>query len=97
MKGRKTGGRKAGTPNKVSSRVKEQITDMVEGYFSSDQFNKDLAVLSAKDRLFIIEKFSAYVAPKLQSASVDINGEGGITIEDKLEELSFEEEDSESK
>ncbi len=89
-KGKKTGGRTKGTPNKASSAVRGAITKMLDGYFSSDMFVQDIAVLDPKDRVAAMEKFAAYVAPKLQATTLDLTEESKKTIEDRLAELSGE-------
>jgi hypothetical protein len=53
--GRKTGGRVAGTPNKVSSTVRGAIAKMLDEYFNSDIFVKDIAGLDPKDRVAAME------------------------------------------
>ena len=93
--GRNTGGRVAGTPNKVSSRVRGAIAKMLDEYFNSDIFVKDIADLDPKDRVAAMEKFTAYVAPKLQTTTLDVATETKKTIEDKLVELAGDEEDDE--
>lgn len=93
--GRKTGGRVAGTPNKVSSTVCGAIAKMLDEYFNSDIFVKDIADLDPKDRVAAMEKFTAYVAPKLQTTTLDVATETKKTIEDKLVELAGDEEDDE--
>lgn len=93
--GRKTGGRVAGTPNKVSSTVRGAIVKMLDEYFNSDIFVKDIADLDPKDRVAAMEKFTAYVAPKLQTTTLDVATETKKTIEDKLVELAGDEEDDE--
>lgn len=93
--GRKTGGRVAGTPNKVSSTVRGTIAKMLDEYFNSDIFVKDIADLDPKDRVAAMEKFTAYVAPKLQTTTLDVATETKKTIEDKLVELAGDEEDDE--
>ena len=93
--GRKTGGRVAGTPNKVSSTVRGSIAKMLDEYFNSDIFVKDIADLDPKDRVAAMEKFTAYVAPKLQTTTLDVATETKKTIEDKLVELAGDEEDDE--
>ena len=89
-KKKKTGGRTKGTPNKASSAVRGAITKMLDGYFSSDMFVQDIAVLEPKDRVAAMEKFAAYVAPKLQATTLDLTEESKKTIEDRLAELSGE-------
>ena len=93
--GRKTGWRVAGTPNKVSSTVRGAIAKMLDEYFNSDIFVKDIADLDPKDRVAAMEKFTAYVAPKLQTTTLDVATETKKTIEDKLVELAGDEEDDE--
>ena len=47
----KTGGRKAGTPNKVSGTVKEWIASIIDG--NREQFEKDLEKLEPGERVRI--------------------------------------------
>lgn len=91
--GRKTGGRVAGTPNKISGTVRGAIAKMLDEYFNSDIFVKDIAELEPKDRVAAMEKFTAYVAPKLQTTTLDVATETKKTIEDKLVELAGDEEE----
>lgn len=91
-KGKKTGGRTKGTPNKTSSAVRSAIAKMLDGYFNSETFARDIAELEPKDRVLAMEKFAAYVAPKLQSTTLDVTEESKKTIEDKLAELSEEQD-----
>lgn len=91
MTGKKYGGRQAGTPNKTTGIVRGAIAKMLDGYFSSDTFGKDIASLSPHDRVSVMEKFAAYVAPKLQSTAIDVLTDTRKTIEDRLIELSGEE------
>ena len=88
-KGKKTGGRTKGTPNKASSAVRGAITKMLDVYFT-DMFVQDIAVLDPKDRVAAMEKFAAYVAPKMQATTLDLTEESKKTIEDRLAELSGE-------
>lgn len=92
-RGKKTGGRVAGTPNKTSAVVRAAIAKMLDEYFNSDTFTKDIAELEPKDRVAAMEKFTAYVAPKLQSTSLDVATESRKTIEDQLMELSGEDDE----
>ena len=68
---------------------------MLDEYFNSDIFVKDIADLDPKDRVAAMEKFTAYVAPKLQTTTLDVATETKKTIEDKLVELAGDEEDEE--
>lgn len=92
-KGKKTGGRQAGTPNKTSATVRGAIAKMLDNYFNSEDFKKDIECLDPKDRVFAMEKFAAYVAPKLQTTTLDMTVENKKTIEDRLVELSDDEEE----
>lgn len=92
-KGRKkTGGRKAGTPNKVTSLTKAAITQLLTDYKETGLMDADFQALEPKDRMMIAEKLMQYTMPKIQSVEVDL-GESlkKITIEDRLLELSQEE------
>lgn len=90
MKGKKTGGRKEGTPNKTTSEVRPILSRTVVSYLTSEQFVKDVAALDPKDRLVIMEKYASYVLPKLQATSFELTKETTITIEDKLRALAGE-------
>lgn len=90
MKGKKTGGRKKGTPNTVTSFSKSIIQGIIDRYTSSDKFTEDFGKLDAKDRIDVIIKLTGFVLPKPQSVNIDMNPETKKTIEDKLIELSRE-------
>ena len=77
----KTGGRQKGSPNKVTSAVKECISKMLTDYTNSDTFLKDFAELEPKERLMIAEKLMNYVVPKMQSVAVeDVNKDKNSTV-----------------
>lgn len=86
--GKKYGGRVAGTPNKTTSTVRSAISKMLDKYFNSEEFEEDLKNLKPKERVEVMEKFAAYVAPKLQSTTLDATIEAKKTIEDKLVTLA---------
>lgn len=94
-KGKKTGGRTAGTPNKKTAAIREVVTNLVEEYSSSGQMMQDIAELEPKDRLAVITKLTEYVIPKLQSTTLDVAVESKKTIEDRLVELAEEDDDEE--
>lgn len=78
----KTGGRQKGSPNKVTSAVKECISKMLTDYTNSETFLKDFAVLEPKERLMIAERLMNYVVPKMQSVAVeDVNKEKKSTVD----------------
>lgn len=82
-----------GTPNKINGKIREVLAHVVEDYFNSDTLVKDIADLKPKDRVEIMEKLAAYVVPKLQSTTLEASVSAGKTIEDKLVELSEDEEE----
>lgn len=89
MKGKKTGGRKAGVQNKVTTISKSVIADLLANYKDSGLMESDFISLEPKDRMQISEKFMQYIMPKVQSMAIDINhNEENKTIEDRLSELS---------
>ena len=58
----KTGGRQKGTPNKVTGLLKEWVCELIES--NKEQIKADLATLSPKDRVMMLERFLSYVLPK---------------------------------
>lgn len=81
------GGRKAGTPNKVTGTLKDFISEIIDE--NREQIRKDLKVLKAKDRLFVIERFMQYTLPKQQSIKGELlidklTDEQVIDVADKL-------------
>ena len=77
----KTGGRQKGSPNKVTSAVKECISKMLTDYTNSETFLKDFAELEPKERQTIAEKLMNYVVPKMQSVAVeDVNKDKNSTV-----------------
>lgn len=74
MRGRKkgtekTGGRKAGTPNKVTGTIKEWIASIIDG--NRQKFENDLKRLEPGERVKVISNLLQYVTPKMQSISPD--------------------------
>lgn len=85
----KTGGRKAGTPNKTTAITKQAISKIIDEYNSSGMMHSDLMGLEPRDRLDIAVKLMSYVLPKVQSVALDVSGSiENRTIEDKLTELA---------
>lgn len=87
-KGKKTGGRSAGTPNRVSASVRSAIAGLLDDYYSSEKFKQDIYDLEAKDRVYALARLTEYIAPKLQATTLDVTNEAVKTIEDRLIELS---------
>jgi len=81
--GQKTGGRQAGTPNKVTGELREWITDLINE--NRDKIREDFKKLRPRDRLFITEKLMKYVLPTLQS--VEVKDEFDRLTDEQLERL----------
>ena len=98
VKRKKTGGRQKGTQNKVTTVTKEILSDMLGDYQESGLMTADFLALEPKDRIQCAEKMRQYILPKMQSTSVDFNNKATkITIEQKLRELSEENDTPPSK
>ena len=63
-------GRKKGTPNKVTSDMKERIKQFIDGEF--DNVMADFKGLDAKDKILLFERFLAYVLPKQRETTSDV-------------------------
>lgn len=91
--GKKTGGRKKGTPNKSTVMGKEAIVSLLSDYSASGLMASDFMTLDPKDRLLIAEKLMQYTMPKMQATAIDLKtSEHEKTIEDRLVELAGEED-----
>ena len=65
----KTGGRKKGTPNKVTTDLRLQISELIENNF--DNIQSDMDKLEPKERLDFIAKLFEYSLPKLNRTELD--------------------------
>ena len=65
--GQKTGGRVKGTPNKVTSTLREKISLFLGRKW--DIIEKDFDSLDPKDRIALFEKLLQYSIPKLQAVT----------------------------
>lgn len=101
-KRKKTGGRKAGTPNKVTKAVRESLKDAITGYLNgiNDKgysLASDLmSIEEPAGRLAMVAKFLPYVAPKLQSISFSGDDTRNLSVEQTLMGLdkTFKKEDT---
>ena len=64
----KLGGRKKGTPNKVTADIKHRIKQFIENEF--DDVVVGFGKLEARDKVALFERFLSYAVPKM--AQVDI-------------------------
>lgn len=83
MKKLKTGGRKKGTPNKVTRDLRESITALVEKNLKT--IEADFKQLEPEKRLVVLERYLKYCLPPLQSMSIQAD------IKQQLEKLTDEE------
>ncbi len=80
--GQKTGGRTAGTPNKVTSDIKTKIAALIDEQF--DAITADLEQLEPKDRVTAYLKFLEYVLPKQREQKIDLSTLTDEQIDDLL-------------
>jgi len=93
-KGKKTGGRQKGTPNKTTAFNKAIIENILSEYNDTGAMAKDLKDLEPKDRLDIMVKLMAFTTPKPQTIDMNLQTPEKLTIEHQLRELSAENEES---
>lgn len=92
-KRKKTGGRKAGTTNKITKTVRESLSDAITGYFNGiNEKGYSLAsdlmkIEEPAGRLAIVAKLLPYVAPKLQSISFNNDERRSLSVEESFMEL----------
>lgn len=67
----KTGGRKKGTPNRITKDVRVWLVDLVSK--NRRQLERDLQELEPKDRVMMLEKLMQYVIPKKQAIRAEIS------------------------
>lgn len=91
------GGRAKGTPNKITSTVKDWISQLIDD--NRSQIEKDIKRLSPKDRLQVFEKLMQYVIPKQQSVRADIDlsklseTQLDLIVDELTKNISYESED----
>lgn len=101
MKGKKTGGRVKGTPNKdnplkgfIRAHSVKYFTEIVKEGLT--QFEIDQMNLAVDDRVNAELRLLEFHQAKLKAVDANINTHNvSLTIEDKLRELCKEEEDGE--
>lgn len=90
----KTGGRCAGTPNKVTGTLKEFVVNLIDQ--NREQIENDLKQLEPKDRLTIIERLMGYVIPKQTKSDLQVQDWTNEKIEIVYVESGFKPKTSES-
>lgn len=76
MKREKTGGRKAGTPNKTTGEIRDLFKDMLAK--NMGKFQRDLNKLEPEQRLKILLEVAKFVIPVLKQS--DIKAEVGLSM-----------------
>jgi hypothetical protein len=66
-RGFKTGGRQAGQPNRLTAELREILSNIIRDELEA--LPERLNELETKDRLALLEKFTAYVLPKMEAAA----------------------------
>ena len=79
-------GRPKGTPNKVTTTLKEWITKLID--CNRKQIERDFKQLSARDRLLIIERLLPYVIPKQQTITGDFQNDVIVNTRSKQPDMS---------
>lgn len=74
-------GRPKGSPNKLTSDLKNRIAQIVENGF--ENVESDLEALEAKDRVNAYLKFLEYLLPKQRETKIDVSS----LSDDEVEEL----------
>lgn len=82
--GFKTGGRKKGTPNKITKEVRESIQDFVEGEIK--EIPQLIGHLEPQERLSFLIKLLPYVVPRLKHTET-YSGPTEITVTSFLEQF----------
>jgi len=67
-KRKKTGGRRPGTPNKVTTDLRQRISNLIEKNF--DRIESDFNKLDSEKRLTILERYLKYCLPPLQNMNL---------------------------
>lgn len=86
-KGRKkTGGRKKGTPNKMTLTIREQLKNAIEPFLETmeDTINN---IVEPKDKVDAIAKILPFIIPKYQSTTINDDSKRNITLEEYLVEI----------
>lgn len=85
---KKVGGRRAGTPNKATSSLRNWVRLFVTR--NAKQAQRDLDALDPKDRLILLEKFMQYTLPKQQAvaAAVDLKRLSDDQLNQVIEQIT---------
>lgn len=62
MKGKKTGGRKAGTPNRTTEEIRQSLLKLLDD--NIDNLQTDIEALESKERLTILISLARHLIPQ---------------------------------
>lgn len=79
MTGKKFGGRKKGTPNKVTDKVRSQFEKLLTKNLATLQ--NDIEALEPKDRIKVMLELAKFVVPTLKATEIDLNAD--LTTKEK--------------
>lgn len=82
----KTGGRKKGTPNKMTSSLRKRLEKQLEPFIDNLE-TLIMKIADPKDRVQAITSILPYVAPKMATIDMKSEEEHNITIEQTLVDL----------
>lgn len=80
MTRQKTGGRTAGTPNKVTTEIREKISDILAEHFTPEKVAENLEAMEPKERLLFLTKLLDYTTPKLKSTELKTDLDNGNIV-----------------
>ncbi len=84
----KTGGRRLGTPNKITSNLKATIQGIVERQFET--LEDDLEQMDAKDKVSLVLKLVEYVLPKQREQKINFSDLTDDEIDSLINKLKNE-------
>ena len=81
----KTGGRKIGTPNKITSNLKATIQGIVERQFET--LEDDLEQMDGKDKVNAVLKLIEYILPKQREQKINFSDMSDSEIDELINRL----------
>ena len=87
--GHKYGGRKKGTPNSITTELREIISGILKNEWKN--IPKLLKKLSPKDRVNAILKITQYTLPKINSINAEIVPPANKKSDDELDSMTTDE------
>ena len=88
--GKKFGGRQKGTPNKLSSKIKEKLSKLIDEVIASF----DIEDMTKAERLKLIQLAMPYVLTKTQQEEVEQQQNFTVEIIDRLSDYSDQQLDN---